>query len=108
MNRLIISTTLLLFALTGIACGGNKQKKADEQPAQQQTKADKKPDADTKVEKPDDKELADSPCGNPQWAKLPEGSESKAEQDAKPEAADTDAEESPDSKDPAKGEPGDC
>jgi len=36
------------------------------------------------VQKPSAEELANSPCGNPDWAQLPEGAEKKAQPDAAP------------------------
>jgi hypothetical protein len=88
MKRIFTIAILLVFGLAGAACGGAKQNKPDKK-ATEQNRAQQQAAADRdKVEEPSEEELAKSPCGNPNWAKLPEGAEPKAEQSADDDHAD--------------------
>lgn len=105
---------VLAFILAGTACSGSKQKKADKTAAEQQRSAAKAQDAKEQVEEPSAEELAKSPCGNPQWAKLPEGAEEQEE--GAPDGSNTDEEPEEDalqdserpSDDEQGSDPGDC
>lgn len=112
---------VLALILAGTACSGSKQKKADKTAAEQQRSAAKAQDAKEQVEEPSAEELAKSPCGNPQWAKLPEGTEEQ-EEDAEeqgenaPDSSNSDEEPEEDalqdserpSDDEQTSDPGDC
>ena len=59
----------IIIACALLAACGSKQQRADEQPTEAAT-ADA---AD--LDEVDAADLADSPCGNPDWSRLPEGSD---------------------------------
>lgn len=59
---------LLTVSFCTTACGGKKQV-PDEQLTERTT------DDPADLDEVDAADLADSPCGNPDWSKLPEGSD---------------------------------
>ena len=82
---MMIRTLAYLVALV-LVCGsvtacGAKQTREDSKPTAETSDDSDRPDqTGQEVDKPSKKQLADSPCGNPSWAKLPEGAEKKAEE----------------------------
>ena len=85
-----------LLMLTG--CAGDKEK-----PDKGLRKAPQaKPKAT--VEKPPPEELAKQPCGNPDWAQLPEGAEGKAAREDIPPSKDNDGEGSGADEDDSTGD----
>ena len=86
---------LVLFALfgliAGVGTGCRNKKKDDRQVTEKRTKTKKKTDP-IEMDGPSPEELANSPCGNPDWAKLPPGMDASKTK-KKEKAADTSAKE---------------
>lgn len=90
------------LGLSLAACSSAPEPVADE------VAAEKRIGTPHQVTKPSAEELANSPCGNPDWAQLPEGAEKPAAPDAPPAGAapgsgDTSANQAPASDEHARG-----
>lgn len=74
MRKNLAILSLITLCATSVACGG-KNRKADETPTEQTKKTEDPVDMD---EIPPE-ELANSPCGNPDWSRLPPQGPGKSE-----------------------------
>lgn len=79
---------LVLFAVSATGCSSQPERPDDEIEA-----ADRAAEQEPEVEEPSDEELADSPCGNPDWAQLPPGAEDTPEGEPEPSDEESSGEE---------------
>lgn len=70
-RRLLILLAMASLAIS-VGTGCRNKKKDDQQVTEKRTKSKKKTDP-IEMEGPSPEELANSPCGNPDWAGLPPG-----------------------------------
>lgn len=95
LHKLTTLSALAALCLAASACASGPEKKP--------TDLKKAPShkAAAEVEKPSAEQLANTPCGNPDWAQLPAGAEGKAPADQSP------GDQSPGDAAPANTEPAD-
>lgn len=97
LRKSAAASLLLGLTLALSACAGEPEQK-EGKTIRKATQAQPKGE----VEKPSPEELANQPCGNPDWAQLPEGAEDKAPAEGDEAGEETDEQSSarlyPDSK----------
>jgi hypothetical protein len=80
MSQLVIRALVVTLLCCAVACGG-KSRKADEEPTEQKSARKEEP---VDLDEIPPEELANSPCGNPDWSRLPPQSPQKEDDESQP------------------------